>query len=110
MLKLKKLAVGTLAVAALAATLSVAAPSAPAFAKTCKPLVTSGVGRATLLSTAKKRARIKWRAKVRLTPGLGWSFSDWGKADKTTRNPYSCGKFGKIYKKWGCRALARPCK
>ena len=102
---ISRILAGSLAVVPLAAFMVVAAPVTDAQALTCKPSVTGGKGRHMSKPVAKKRARIKWRAKVTLKYGASWK--DWGKAKNKY---YSCGKYGTIHKKWACTARANPCK
>lgn len=102
-----RLVFGGLTAAPLALLLTAGAPMSAAHALTCKAPVTGGVGRNLIKSIAQRNARIKWRAKVNLTPGLGLPFSNW---DKAKDRHYNCGQYGTLYKKWGCTATARPCK
>ena len=105
MKSISRILAGSLAAVPLAAFMLAAAPVSDAHALTCKPSVTSGKGRHMTKSVAKKRARIKWRAKVTLKYGA--SYKNW---DKAKNKYYSCGKYGAIHKKWACTARANPCK
>ncbi|MCI4664135.1 MAG: hypothetical protein MRY74_05380 [Neomegalonema sp.] len=72
-------------------------------AQVCKiTYVISGVGRSTKQSTAKKRARIKWRIKARLLHGTRYD----GWEDAINRS-YSCSKKWGV---WRCRARGKPCR
>jgi len=102
---ISRILAGSLAVVPLAAFMVVAAPVTEAQGLSCKPSVTGGKGRNMTKSVAKKRARIKWRAKVTLKYGSSWK--NW---DKAKDKYYNCGKYGAYYKKWSCTARAKPCK
>ena len=77
-----------------------------AHAKTCWPYgtVTATAGIAIQQDTAKKYARINWRAKVRAIATLGTAYDNW---DLAEQRQYHCNhKLGT----WRCNAEARPCR
>lgn len=94
----------------VASTLLVVFSAGQAHALSCKSYyVTHNVAGYSSMTygKAKRNARIKWRATVRLKPSLGWSWSDWGKARNKS---YSCKKVGAFGNGRKCWAKARPCK
>jgi hypothetical protein len=66
-------------------------------------LITSRTGLAIKKDKAEKRARRKWRERVRWLMPWSWGQADWGKAKKRS---YSCHK---KHGTWRCKASAIPC-
>ncbi len=95
---------GLIAVAASVMAIYTVTYSSPASAKyaTCMPRISSEYKKHKHQSTAKQKARVNWRWKVRARGGVG-SFNNWDNADHRV---YSCKKSGN---KWACLARATPC-
>ncbi len=66
-------------------------------------MVVSREGHSRKKGTAEKRARRKWRERVRWLMPWSWGQADWSKAQM---RDYDCRKKGR---RWYCRAKAVPC-